>query len=89
MSATLSVALSLRSAITTSGFCQASRVAALTELAPRHVQDLERARRAPSLATLVELANALELPVARLLRSATMPEPRAGQPPKRSRKRMR
>jgi transcriptional regulator with XRE-family HTH domain len=59
------------------------QLAERTGLDLSYVQRIERAERSVSLAKLAALADALDVAPAVLLRSAALPRPRRGRPPKR------
>jgi len=67
---------------TKEGWTQAE-LAEAASLEPRSVSRIELAEIAPTIQTLVRLADALGVPVAKLLRPATKPKTKPGRPRKR------
>lgn len=57
-------------------------LAEAADLAVRFVQRIERAGAKPTLATLIALAAALDVPLARLFKPARMPVAQKGRPPR-------
>jgi transcriptional regulator with XRE-family HTH domain len=57
-------------------------LAELVDFDLRYIQQIETGRKKMSLEALLAIANALEVPLATLLRPATMPEVKRGRPRK-------
>jgi transcriptional regulator with XRE-family HTH domain len=58
------------------------QLAEASELTPRYIQQIERARVNPALTVFLAIADALEVTPATLLRPAKLPEARPGRPPR-------
>jgi transcriptional regulator with XRE-family HTH domain len=61
-------------------------LAAVVGLSPRFIQDIERAKAHPSLASLVRITNALEIPFVAAFRKVPLRTPRLGRPKKSNRR---
>ena len=67
-------------------FSSQEALAEAASLHRTHVGYLEQGRREPSLATLLILADALDVPVARLAQGLAVPKERRPPPPRKSRR---